>query len=305
MIRNRREYLFFYDMTDANPNGDPIDENRPRIDEEVGTCWVTDTRLKRIIRDELMDMGEEVFIRQERKEDGTLKTKEELLELYNRGDYEEIIRRCIDIRLFGGTFAVGNNSKSFTGPVQFKFGRSLHRVSVKLIRGTTVLPSSEDKKQGTMTDFYIIPYGFFCFYGIANEKASEDTKLTDEDLEKMAKAMWFGVKESTDVISRSKFGHMPRLLIEITYREGGMFHIGELNKRVSIVKPSGLDDLAIRDVEEFELNLAKLKEAVQKNRGKIEKVRFALDERLKFSEDSRLFEVFEGIPLERFPWLET
>ena len=303
MIKNRREYLFFYDVTDANPNGDPMDENRPRIDEEVNICFITDTRLKRIIRDELADMGEEIFIREERKEDGTLKTKEELLKLYNNGDYNEILKRCIDIRLFGGTFAVGDNAKSFTGAVQFKFGRSLHKVTVKLIKGTTVMPSKEQKGQGTMTDFYIIPYGFFCFYGIANEKASEETKLTDEDLNKMAKAMWQGVKESTDVISRSKFGHMPRLLIEIIYKEGEKFHIGELNKRVSIKKPEELDDFSIRDVEEFELDLSKLKEAVQKYKSKIEKVYYAVDDRLKFAEGSELEEVFEGITLEKFPWL--
>ena len=303
MIKNRREYLFFYDVTDANPNGDPMDENRPRIDEEVNICFITDTRLKRIIRDELADMREEIFIREERKEDGTLKTKEELLKLYNNGDYNEILKRCIDIRLFGGTFAVGDNAKSFTGAVQFKFGRSLHKVTVKLIKGTTVMPSKEQKGQGTMTDFYIIPYGFFCFYGIANERASEETKLTDEDLSKMTKAMWQGVKESTDVISRSKLGHMPRLLVEIIYKEGEKFHIGELNKRVSIKKPEELDDFSIRDVEEFELDLSKLKEAVQKYKSKIEKVYYAVDDRLKFTEGSELEEVFEGIALEKFPWL--
>jgi CRISPR-associated protein Csh2 len=165
------------------------------------------------------------------------------------------------------------------------------------------MPSKEQKGQGTMTDFYIIPYGFFCFYGIANEKASQETGLTDEDLNKMTKAMWYGVKESTDVISRSKFGHMPRLLIEIVYKEGEKFHIGELNKRVSIKKPSGLDDFSIRDVEEFELDLSGLKEAVQRHKNKLEKVYYAVDERLRFSEGSKLAEVFEGITLEKFPWL--
>ncbi len=303
MIKNRREYLFFYDVTDANPNGDPIDENRPRIDEEVGTCIVTDTRLKRTIRDELLDMGEEIFIREERKEDGSLMTKEELFEKYYKGDYEELLKRCIDIRLFGGTFAIGEKARSYTGPVQFKFGRSLHKVSVKLIKGTTVMPSGESKEQGTMTDFYVIPYGLFCFYGIANEKASEDTKLTDSDLEKMTKAMWFGVKESTDVISRSKFGHMPRLLIEIVYKEGERFHIGELNKLVNVEKD--VDDLAIRDISQLKLSLLPLKSAVEKNREKIEKVYYVVDDRVSFVQGSSIEEVFKDIPLERFQWIES
>ena len=305
MIKNRREYLFFYDVTDANPNGDPMDENRPRIDEEVNICFITDTRLKRIIRDELADMlGKNyVFLREEpiSEEDNKQKSKERLLEEYGN-DYKKILEKCIDIRLFGGTFAVGDNAKSFTGAVQFKFGRSLHKVKVVNVKGTTFIPANKkDEKEGSeFIDFYIIPYGFFCFYGIANEKASEDTKLTDEDLNKMTKAMWYGVKESTDVISRSKFGHMPRLLIEIVYKEGEKFHIGELNKRVSIEKPENLDDFAIRDVEEFKLNLSKLKEAVQKHKDKIEKVYYAIDDRLKLTNE--LEEVFSGINLEKFPW---
>jgi CRISPR-associated protein Csh2 len=301
MIKNRREYLFLYDVTDANPNGDPIDENRPRIDEEVGVCIVTDTRLKRTIRDELAEMGEEIFIREERKEDGSLKTKEELLNEYYNGNYEELLNRCIDIRLFGGTFAIGDNARSFTGPVQFKFGRSLHRVSVKLVKGTTVMPSGESREQGTMVDFYVIPYGLFAFYGIANEKASEETKLTDQDLEKMVKAMWFGVKESTDVISRSKFGHMPRLLIEIIYKEGERSHIGELNKLVKITD-SEVDELAIRDISQFKVDLSALKEAVEKYKDRIEKVRYAVDNRVSFKEGSEPEEVFKNVPLEKFPW---
>ena len=303
MIKNRREYLFFYDVVDANPNGDPMNENRPRIDEETGICYITDTRLKRFIRDALVEMGEEVFIREERKEDGTLKTKEELLEAYYKGDYEELLKRCIDIRLFGGTFAVENRARAFTGPVQFKFGRSLHKVSVKLVKGTTVLPSGEQRGQGTMTDTYIIPYGFFCFYGIANEKASEATGLSEEDLLKMSEAMWYGVKGSTDVISRSKFGHTPRLLIEIVYKEGEKFHIGELNRRVSIKKPDTLDELAIRDVSEFELDLSALKEVVQKYKDEIKEVFYVIDDRLRLSEG--LDDVFSGIELKNFPWVKA
>lgn len=55
VIKNRSELLFLYDVTDSNPNGDPIDENKPRIDEETGNNFVTDVRLKRTIRDYLHD----------------------------------------------------------------------------------------------------------------------------------------------------------------------------------------------------------------------------------------------------------
>ncbi|MFA5196511.1 MAG: type I CRISPR-associated protein Cas7, partial [Bacteroidales bacterium] len=58
-IKNRNEFLFVYDIKNGNPNGDP-DENRPRIDEVTKHCYVTDVRLKRFVRDYLIQTdGEE------------------------------------------------------------------------------------------------------------------------------------------------------------------------------------------------------------------------------------------------------
>ena len=63
-IENRSEILFLYDIENANPNGDPNDENKPRIDEETGKNIVTDVRLKRTIRDYLMVNGHDIFVRE-------------------------------------------------------------------------------------------------------------------------------------------------------------------------------------------------------------------------------------------------
>jgi CRISPR-associated protein Csh2 len=63
ILKNRSEILFLYDVTDANPNGDPMEENRPRIDEETSINIVTDVRLKRTIRDYLRDFkNQNIFI---------------------------------------------------------------------------------------------------------------------------------------------------------------------------------------------------------------------------------------------------
>ncbi len=64
-LTNRSEILFLYDIQNANPNGDPNDENKPRIDEETGNNIVTDVRLKRTIRDYLMEeKKQEIFVRE-------------------------------------------------------------------------------------------------------------------------------------------------------------------------------------------------------------------------------------------------
>lgn len=61
-FNNRSEILFIYEAKWANPNGDPLDENKPRIDEETEKCIVTDVRLKRTIRDEWQEWGETLWV---------------------------------------------------------------------------------------------------------------------------------------------------------------------------------------------------------------------------------------------------
>ena len=302
LLKNRHEVLFVYDVSWANPNGDPLDENKPRVDEETGLNIVTDVRLKRTIRDALVEMDHEIFLREERHEDGTRKTKEDIITQYNN-DPQEVLRRCLDIRLFGGTFALRGDQEAFslTGPVQFKFGRSLHRVKVELVKGTTIMPSATERQQGTFTEVYVVPYSLIVFYGVINEKNAAVTQLTEDDIEAMLKALWIGHKASTDVITRSKLGHEPRLLLDIVYREGTLTHMGELDKLITFQTNDKADE-AIRDISEGQLVLSELARKVALYKDKIEKVRYQLGDRLSLT--PTLEEVFSGIPLETFPWSE-
>lgn len=293
MIKNRREFLFIYDVSFANPNGDPANENRPRIDEETGINYVTPDRLKRIIRDQLILFGKDVFVREERDSSGNILTRDDLSKKHG-DNITNIINNCIDVRLFGITLAIKNNNISLTGPVQFKFGKSLHRVSLEYVKGTTVLPSGESKKQGTMTEKWILPYSLIAFYGIANENASKNTNLTDDDINDMIKAMWVGVKANTDILSTSKMGHNPRLLIEIIYKENTLLHIGDLDNLVSI--KTDKKDEEIRSINEVTIDLSKLKDKVVSYKEKIEKVRYIIDSSVKLLPG--INEVFGGIQLE-------
>lgn len=249
-IKNRSEVIFIYDVNDANPNGD-TEENRPLIDEETGINIVTDVRLKRTIRDYLYYFkGKEIFVREERDEEGNLKTRESIYEKY--GSPEKIIEKCIDIRLFGGTFALkkreGKKKKetiegvdteesvggsfAITGPIQFKFGRSLHKVGEPVyVRGTTILPSGEKKGAGTFWESYILNYSLICFYGIINENAAKETNLMEEDIDFLLEGIWNGTK---NLITRSKIGQNPRLLLQVIYKEKN-YHIGELDKRIKLI----------------------------------------------------------------------
>lgn len=64
-IKNNSDFLFIYEAINCNPNGDPDQENKPRMDYDTQTNLVTDTRLKRYIRDYFMQEGFDVFVAME------------------------------------------------------------------------------------------------------------------------------------------------------------------------------------------------------------------------------------------------
>ncbi len=304
LVKNRSEILFLYDVTDANPNGDPVDENKPRIDEETGVNIVTDVRLKRTVRDYLINFKnkkDEIFVKEIVKEDGKQKTREERIEeedIKTLKDAEKLTTKYLDLRLFGATIGLkGKKSKkeeeeekrqkgtsiTWTGPVQFKYGRSLHKVTLTFVKGTTVMPSKEGLAQGTFTERYILPYSLIAFYGIVNENAatSQNIKLTDADISLMLEGIWNGTK---NIISGSKFGQMPRLLLQVIYKEGN-FYIGELDKRISL-KARNNDKIgkpeSIRDISEVKIDITNLAKALDDHKDRVEKVKLKVDERAVF-----------------------
>ena len=183
IIKDRSEILFLYDIRDGNPNGDPMDENKPRIDEETGVNIVTDVRLKRTIRDYLHDFkGQEIFVREiiYDQENGYIQDGKRRAKDFEE-KAERILNECIDVRLFGGVIPLTKDSITYTGPVQFKIGRSLHRVVMMHIKGTGAFASKEGSKQATFREEDFLPYSLISFYGIINENAAKHTHLTEDD----------------------------------------------------------------------------------------------------------------------------
>jgi CRISPR-associated protein Csh2 len=75
LINENSDFLFIYEAILSNPNGDPDQENRPRMDYDTKTNLVTDVRLKRFIRDYLSDRGEEIFVNMESDAKVSMETK--------------------------------------------------------------------------------------------------------------------------------------------------------------------------------------------------------------------------------------
>ena len=299
---NRSEILFLYDIAWANPNGDPIDENKPRFDQETGTNIVTDVRLKRTIRDYLKEFkNKEIFIREITLADDTIQDAKRRAEDFLKDEngikikvdpkekkaiiLDNILKECIDIRLFGGTLPLDKDSITFTGPVQFAMGTSLHKVKIEYMKGTGAFASKEGTKQKTFREEFVLPYSLISFYGIVNENAAKHTKLTEEDVDLLMEGIWNGTK---NLISRSKAGQMPRFLMKINYKESN-YHLGSLNKLLKL--NSELPDTAIRTMDDYSLNFERLTSLLEKNIDKIESIEYCMDDNLKI--EPNFFENFK------------
>ncbi|MEX2592172.1 MAG: type I-B CRISPR-associated protein Cas7/Csh2 [Anditalea sp.] len=281
-VQNRSELIFLYDLKYANPNGDPMDANRPRIDEDSNHCLVTDVRLKRTIRDYFMNHGYDgiegsigdIFIRDEEGKPVTGKKRGEAYK-----DADEFKSKFIDVRLFGGVSAVEKKKFNFTGPVQFGMGRSLHPVKENFIKGTGAFATKEGAEQRTFREEYNITYGLIGFHGIINENAAKHTDLQEKDIDVLMEGIWNGTK---DLISRSKKGHMPRLLIKIDYQPG--FYIGDLLELLSLDIKGEKEANQIEDVSDFIVNTTALNTILKKHADKILSISIEKDERLTLSE---------------------
>ena len=288
-IKNRSEILFIYDIRDGNPNGDPMDENKPRIDEETGVNIVTDVRLKRTIRDYLHNFkNQEIFVR-EVTYDAEGHVQDGKMRAGNfANDATRILNECIDIRLFGGVIPLKDDSIIYTGPVQFKMGRSLHRVTMMHIKGTGAFASKEGSKQATFREEDFLPYSLISFYGIVNENAAKHTHLTEDDLKLLLEGTWNGTKS---LISRSKAGQVPRLLLKVNYSKEN-YHIGDLDKMLKLVTEMPHEN--IRDTTDYQLEISELVRKLAAEKGSIKDIEICVDDRIKFCKEEAGFPI-EGL----------
>ncbi len=278
MMKNNHEIIFTYDVTDCNPNGDPNNENSPRVDEETGHIYVTDVRLKRTIRDYLYNpdvVGRDIYCIQTTDENGKLNTASNRYTKYFDNE-EEFVASCIDVRLFGGVVPERKgNGIQLTGAVQFNYGRSIHKPTVNVIQGTGAFASSEGKGQQTFRSDQFTHYALIQFNGRLDKNLASKVNLSNDDYDAFIDAMWEGTKR---LQSRSKTGHMSRILIDVEYKDD--FFIGELHKLIKYNLSK--DDYEIRDIDEIEVDFRYFSKVIEAHKDKIEKINIKLNPRVKY-----------------------
>lgn len=286
------EILFLYDAKLTNPNGDPDDENKPRIDYEKEINLVSDVRLKRYIRDYLESIGYEIFVA---KVDGeTVDATERLRRFFEKEnkkvnlnkltkeDIDFILSKLIDVRLFGATMPIkaGEEGKgassNFTGPVQFTWGYSLNKVELVTSNSITSTFAGRDEagkgQYGTFGKDWRLYYSLIAFYGIVSGYRAKYTNLSEEDVVLLDKALLEAIPQMAS--TRSKIGQKPRLSLRIEYSKP--YFLGDLRNKVKIDKEEGL-----RDITDYELDASNLKEVLEQNKDRIDKVYVFQDPELK------------------------
>jgi len=201
------------------------------------------------------------------------------------------LNESVDIRLFGGSFAIktdsktkgaktdeeksekNENSNAITGAVQFRTGRSMHKVSDREDQLAVTMQHSSGKGAGTFGFDQKLNYSLIRFYGVINENTAKDTNLSEEDVQKLLQAIWWGTKELN---TRSKIGHNPRILIKIDYKPG--FYIGDLDSKIKMNILNELQEEQIRSTEDYKLNLEKLEFVLEKYKKYIERIYYEIQD---------------------------
>ncbi|MDH2999902.1 type I-C CRISPR-associated protein Cas7/Csd2 [Chelonobacter oris] len=207
-LTKKIDFALIISVQNANPNGDPLNGNRPRVDFS-GTGEMTDVCLKRKIRDRLQESGEAIFVQSdEKKNDGMTslanraKDKEVGLgaDAFNpkKSNKDETAKKAcekwLDVRSFGQVFAFGKSddasgvSIAVRGPVTIQSAFSIEPVNITSTQITkSVSGEGDGSKRGsdTMGMKHRIDKGIYVAYGAMSPQLAERTDFTDADAEKI------------------------------------------------------------------------------------------------------------------------
>lgn len=199
-LANKIDFAVILTVKNANPNGDPLNGNRPRVTYE-GLGEISDVCIKRKIRNRLLDMGEPIFVQSDDKRVDRFRSLKEradsIEELKKEKDSETYAKVACktwtDVRAFGQVFAFKGSDVSIgvRGPVSIHPAFSVSPVDTASIQITKSVNSvtGEKKSSDTMGMKHRIPFGIYVFYGSINCQLAEKTGFSDEDAERIRKAL--------------------------------------------------------------------------------------------------------------------
>ena len=211
-IAHRYEFVYLFDVTNGNPNGDPDAGNLPRLDPETNCGLVTDVALKRKIRnfvtlDKDGAPGFAIYMQEKAVLNNQHKRAYDALEIKpedkklpkDEAKAREITAwmcaNFFDVRTFGAVMTTGINAGQVRGPVQLAFATSVEPVlplEISITRMAVTTEKEAEAQSGdnrTMGRKHILPYGLYRAHGFVSAKLAERTGFSDDDLQLLWNAL--------------------------------------------------------------------------------------------------------------------
>lgn len=221
-IKNRYDFIYFFDVEDGNPNGDPDAGNMPRVDAETGEGLVTDVCLKRKVRNYVQTVKDalppyDIFIKEGSVLNETIANTAKDTTTKDSAR-KSMCNRFYDVRTFGAVMSTGKkNAGQVRGPIQLTFARSLspivaaeHTITRMAVTDAKDTSADDMGTRQTMGRKYTVPYGLYLTHGYISANLAKQTGFNDDDL----KLFWEALKNMFDVDHSAARGMMcPRKLI--------------------------------------------------------------------------------------------
>ena len=205
MINNKVDFLMTIEVKNANPNGDPLTGNMPRID-SLGYGIISDVCIKRKVRNRMQDQfkennlgeGYDIFVKANDRIDDDFKSLEKRYkEYFDKEKDNEVIEKSmnekwIDVRSFGQVVTFNKNSIGIRGPVSISIARSLDPViteTMQIVRSTNGQDAGDKRSSDTMGSKNFINYGVYLIQGSVNCFYSEKTGFDQKDLDIVKEAL--------------------------------------------------------------------------------------------------------------------
>ncbi len=227
-LENKIDFAVVFSVKKANPNGDPLNGNRPRVNYD-GLGEVSDVCLKRKLRNRLQDMGEKIFV----QSDSNREPGDNYRSLKDRFEHNSAIKAIMDeqkkskklnceelaeaacknwydVRAFGQVFAFSNGKKKgkssedegadsvsigIRGPVSIQNAVSLMPVDIysqQITKSVNLETNEKDpghKGADTIGMKHRVDYGVYVAFGSINCQLAEKTGFSNKDSDQLLAAL--------------------------------------------------------------------------------------------------------------------
>jgi CRISPR-associated protein Csd2 len=284
-LQNKIDFAVILSVNRANPNGDPLNGNRPRMNYD-GLGELSDVCIKRKIRNRLMQEGHSIFVQSDdnklddypslrARAEGvlgkdTLKDRKKL--------FDKACKQWLDVRAFGQLFPYGGDSKGegvsvgIRGPVSvhpaFSVAPVSDRVSsIQITKSVSGEGEGKKKASDTMGMKHRVDHGLYVFYGSMNPQLASKTGFSEEDAQAIKEALRILFRNDESSARPAGSMEVNKVYWWMHNSNNGQYSPAKVHRSIAerlrvkdgVTEPKGIGDYVIPEKPEIEKELPGLK----------------------------------------------